>query len=355
MGASGSTTTAMNGATDSIYTTPPLMITTSCWVRVTGGASSTDSDTATITVATPPAAGTAPAITSHPDDQLVTSGQTVTLSVDASGTSPLSYQWYAGTSGTTSEPFAGATSQRWETPPVTTAANFWVRVSNTFGLADSSTATMTVTESPPSGTAPTITAQPEDLDVTSGQTATLTVEADSTEPLSHQWFVGASGSTSAAIPGATSDAYTTPPLSTTTSYWVRVSNAHGADDSVTATMTVIEAAPPPPPEPPPPVDTSDAFEGEVIALVNQHRAAGASCGGNPYPAVDPLSLDTNLRAAARAHSADMGTNGYFSHTSQDGTTFSQRIWNLGYSGGFPVGENIAADSQCRRRSSAAGC
>ena len=40
----------------------------------------------------------------------------------------------------------------------------------------------------------------------------------------------------------------------------------------------------------------------------------------------------------------MATNDYFSHTSLDGRTFSQRIQDAGYAGGFPQGENIAAGS-----------
>ena len=38
----------------------------------------------------------------------------------------------------------------------------------------------------------------------------------------------------------------------------------------------------------------------------------------------------------------MATNNYFSHTSQDGRTFDERIWDAGYSGSTPLGENIAA-------------
>ena len=38
----------------------------------------------------------------------------------------------------------------------------------------------------------------------------------------------------------------------------------------------------------------------------------------------------------------MATNSYFSHTSLDGTTFDERIWSAGYTGGSPLGENIAA-------------
>ena len=77
-------------------------------------------------------------------------------------------------------------------------------------------------------------------------------------------------------------------------------------------------------------------------LVNQRRTAGAICGSTTYPAVAPLTLNLQLREAARGHSQDMATNNYFSHTSQDGRTFDQRIWQAGYTGGYPLGENIAA-------------
>ncbi len=62
--------------------------------------------------------------------------------------------------------------------------------------------------------------------------------AAGTAPLSYQWYIGASGNTTSPIPGATASTYTTPPLTSTTSYWVRVSNAVGSVDSATATITV---------------------------------------------------------------------------------------------------------------------
>jgi uncharacterized protein YkwD len=48
-----------------------------------------------------------------------------------------------------------------------------------------------------------------------------------------------------------------------------------------------------------------------------------------------------LRAAARAHSLDMGTRNYFDHNTPEGTTPFQRIAAAGYTGS-PQGENIAA-------------
>ena len=169
--------------------------------------------------------------------------------------------------------------------------------------------------------------------------------------------------------GATSKDYTTPHLTQAMEYWARITNPHGTLDSATAAITVNvptpsaqpvpqpepeddpgpepapEPAPEPEPEPAPdpdPVDTSSSFEQQVVTLVNQHRSAGATCGGSWYPPVDMLSSSLTLRNAARDHSADMATNGYFSHTSLDGTTFDDRIRNAGYNGRSPLGENIAA-------------
>jgi hypothetical protein len=56
--------------------------------------------------------------------------------------------------------------------------------------------------------------------------------------LSYQWYLGLSGETDNPIEGATDVTYTTPPLTVTTSYWVRVTNTVGSVDSQTATITV---------------------------------------------------------------------------------------------------------------------
>ncbi|RKG96767.1 CAP domain-containing protein [Corallococcus carmarthensis] len=83
------------------------------------------------------------------------------------------------------------------------------------------------------------------------------------------------------------------------------------------------------------------FESDVLTLINQRRAAGATCGGVAKPAVGPLTLDTKLRCAARKHSKDMGTNNFFSHTGSTGTTPWQRMASAGYSY-RTAAENIAA-------------
>jgi uncharacterized protein YkwD len=72
-------------------------------------------------------------------------------------------------------------------------------------------------------------------------------------------------------------------------------------------------------------------EGAVFDLVNDYRADNG-CGA--------LERDSRLDAAALLHAEDMAANDYFSHTSQDGRSPTDRANAQGYDGG--VGENIAA-------------
>jgi uncharacterized protein YkwD len=74
-----------------------------------------------------------------------------------------------------------------------------------------------------------------------------------------------------------------------------------------------------------------AFEAQVVTLVNAERA-GAGCAA--------VAVDDRLTTAARAHSADMASRDYFSHTTPEGVDFATRISAAGYrwSG---AGENIA--------------
>lgn len=82
-----------------------------------------------------------------------------------------------------------------------------------------------------------ITGQPSSSTISSGEEATLTVTATGTTPFTYQWYVGTSGNTSNPVPGATGGTLRVSPTSTT-SYWVRVSNACGSANSNTATVTV---------------------------------------------------------------------------------------------------------------------
>jgi hypothetical protein len=89
-------------------------------------------------------------------------------------------------------------------------------------------------------TSPSITAQPSSTTISDGQSATLSVGAAGTAPLTYQWYIGTSGQTASPISGGTASSIPVSP-SSTTNYWVRVSNSCGSIDSGTATVTVTPA------------------------------------------------------------------------------------------------------------------
>jgi hypothetical protein len=184
---------------------------------------------------------TPPLIIEHPESNTVQSGGTAYLFVEASGDQPLSYQWYEGLKGDTSKPIDGAIYYDYQTPGLTSTTRYWVRVSNSCQPpADSNTATITVEICSP----PIIIDHPQNQQIFSGGSVNLFVYAEGDLPLSYQWYQGISGNTSNPINGATSDSYQTPPLTSNTSYWVRVSNScNPPADSDTATITVYEGIP----------------------------------------------------------------------------------------------------------------
>ena len=74
---------------------------------------------------------------------------------------------------------------------------------------------------------------------------------------------------------------------------------------------------------------------EVFRLVNAERDGAG---------LDPYGWSPELYRAAQDHAQDMVDQGYFSHDSLDGRSFSDRAEEAGYPG-FPRGENIAAGQQ----------
>ena len=91
-----------------------------------------------------------------------------------------------------------------------------------------------------SATAPAITTQPANQTVTAGQTASFTVVATGTAPLSYQWQKNGAN-----IAGATAASYTTPATTTADSgstFRVVVSNSAGNVTSAAATLTVNTAS-----------------------------------------------------------------------------------------------------------------
>ena len=119
-----------------------------------------------------------------------------------------------------------------------------------------------------------------------------------------------------------------------------------APDPVTpGTPAPIAAGPPTPTSPPASAQANTCnlpnFQAEWLQRVNALRASTTTCAGRALPAVGALQWNTALQAAASAHSQDMVTKQFFSHTGSNGQRSSQRVSAQGYNWSF-VGENIAA-------------
>ncbi len=115
-------------------------------------------------------------------------------------------------------------------------------VNNTVGTTVLGTAVGTGTIVNDDVVSPLITTQPASTTIGSGTATTLTVAASGFPLPTFQWYLGNSGDTANPIGGATSGTFTTPVLTTTTSYWVRATNSGGPADSNTATVTVVPGA-----------------------------------------------------------------------------------------------------------------
>ena len=226
----------ISGATSSSYTTPATAsgdngATFRCVVSNPYGDATSNSATLTVTSATTP-----PSITTHPVNQTVALGGTATFTVVAAGTAPLSYQWQKN-----SVDISGATSSSYTTPAVVAGDNgaqFRCVVNNSYGTATSNQATLTVGTT----TAPTITTHPADQTVQAGQTATFSVVASGTAPLSYQWQKN-----SVDISGATSASYTTPATAKADSgalFRCVVTNSAGSATSNAARLIVTSSTTP---------------------------------------------------------------------------------------------------------------
>lgn len=79
---------------------------------------------------------------------------------------------------------------------------------------------------------------------------------------------------------------------------------------------------------------------QALQLINALRATARQCGSQSFAAAPPLQWSAQLASAAEAHSADMATRNYVSHTSPDGNTTSARATAVGYTG--QMSENIGA-------------
>jgi hypothetical protein len=220
LGTPGGNATQIAGATSPTYTTPPLTADTTYFAVVVSGAAYTVSQTATASVCASPVLSV-----SNPTQ---TSGAAVTLSV-ANPVGGETYRWYRGASGNTSVLVADTGAAGQVSVLVSETSSYWVRATRATCYADSAAETVVICY-------PKITSQPAGASINEGSSATLSVTATGTAPLTYQWYTGAAGNTASPIAGATGSLLTVTPA-VTTSYWAQVKGSCPVN-STAATVTV---------------------------------------------------------------------------------------------------------------------
>lgn len=174
---------------------------------------------------------TPPSIDFDPQDQSALVGQDTSFSVQASGTAPLSYQWYYNTS--TALTNATSSILTLTNAQLSDSGGYSVVVTNGSGAITSAVAQLTVSLP----VAPSIITQPQDqANILPGATATFSVIASGSDPLNYQWYYN----TNTLLTNATGSILyiTNVQPANGGSYSVVINNSGGAITSSNAFLTV---------------------------------------------------------------------------------------------------------------------
>ncbi|HVM47347.1 MAG TPA: immunoglobulin domain-containing protein [Candidatus Acidoferrum sp.] len=175
-----------------------------------------------------------PSIASAPQDLTVPVGNSATFSVAASGSAPIFYQWFFGSTA-----IAGATQSTFTTnnPSYASAGSYTVVVSNLTTQTASATATLTVTAG-----APTIAPTPlPSYTEMAGDHVGWGPAVTGTQPLTNYWYLGSTLVQSNVTPGASGTlALTNIQPANNGTYTLVVSNTYG-HASASGVLTVSAA------------------------------------------------------------------------------------------------------------------
>ena len=180
-----------------------------------------------------------PSIITQPSNQIVLAGSNPIFTLTLFGTAPFGYQWLYN-----STPIAGATNSTLTIPDVmpSSAGNYQVIVTNTWGSVTSTVAMLSVLTVPP-----TITNQPFSESVPTGGTASFAVGATGTPPLAYQWYFSRQQHAHSRtqpqepLPGATNTTFSFGPVHPNQdgNYQVIVASPYGSATSDVANLTVL--------------------------------------------------------------------------------------------------------------------
>ena len=182
---------------------------------------------------------TAPSIVTQPANQTTALGNAVMLTVNANGTTPLSYQWFKNNNALADDSnVSGSTANVLQIASLSTneVGVYFVVVSNFLGTATSSNASVTI------NVAPLITLSPSSQTVATSNSVTFTAAATGTGPLIWQWRKnGTNLVNTTTTTGATTPTLTLLNVRTndTGNYAAFVTNIFGKATSEIATLNVL--------------------------------------------------------------------------------------------------------------------
>ncbi|MGZ5569316.1 MAG: immunoglobulin domain-containing protein, partial [Limisphaerales bacterium] len=216
----------ISGATNTAYSITNVQFSDAATysVVVSNAFGSVTSSNAVLAINTTP-----PSITTQPISLTVQAGSSATFSVSAAGAPPFSYRWQKNSNDIAGATLSGFTITNAQP---TDAGTYSVVVTNLYGTATSSNATLTVLTSPPS-----IVTQPASRTVSIGATVNFSVNATGTAPLTYSWQhdgvpIGGASNASFSITNAQ--------MSNTGSYSVIVTNSFGSITSSNAALSLLE-------------------------------------------------------------------------------------------------------------------
>jgi len=209
-----------------------------------------------------------PVITTQPTNQTVAVGDIATFSVTAGGTAPLSYQWSFNTTN-----IVGATNATLTLTDVQLAqgGNYTALVTNIYGAAVSSNAVLSVFVS---AIPPAILSQTPNQVVLLSNTATFSVTASGSDPLSYFWQRNG-----VLISGATNASYSlfnAQLADSGSKFSCLVTNAYGSASSTNVSLKVINST-----------VANDLCSGAIVintgGYTNVQSTLKASSYGDPVP------------------------------------------------------------------------
>lgn len=154
------------------------------------------------------------------------------VTLGAAGGTAGQYRWYATASGGT--PIAGQTGATYTTPSLSSTTNYYVAINNGTCESNRSLVTATINAAP---NAPTTTG------ASRCGTGTVTLNASGGVAGQYRWYTAATGGIP--ITGQTNSSFTTPSISSTTTYYVAINNGNCESTRTTVTATINPIPTPP--------------------------------------------------------------------------------------------------------------